>query len=517
MKKNFRITAMLLSAVMSVTALSACGGSGEKAETQDTDKITWWLGLDGNVSQTASNLGDTPFAKKLMEATDTQIEFIHPAVGQETEKFNLLMAQSELPDIVQYAWTVNYPGGPEKALNDGIIQEIDLEKDAPNLAAYIKEHPELGKDIKTDSGKYFGFPFIRGDQMLLTSAGPILRQDWLDELNLQVPETIDEWTEVLRAFKEKKGASAPLSMNTSGISWGTFIGAYGVYDGLFVQDGKIVYGPAEDSYKDFLVQMNKWYEEGLLDPNYVNLDGATVQSNILNGVSGATFGSCGSGIGKWMAAATEEGYDLVGAKYPVLNKGEQPQFGSYEFPVTGQAIAVITRDCKDVAKAVKLLDYAYSEEGHMLYNFGIEGESYTDVDGYPTYTEKITSNPDGLSMTASLAQYALSCGKGPFVQDKRYMEQYASLPQQQSALTSWMDTNMKNHRIPNINLPVEKQSEIATTVENINTYKSEMQAKFIMGVEPISKFEDYKKQLTERGLDKYITYYQEAYDSYMSR
>lgn len=509
--KKIRLTSIMLSAALAATALAGCETS------QSSDKLTYWLGLDSNVSQTSGNLGDTPFAKKLMENTGCEIEFIHPAVGQESEKFNLLFAKNKLPDIIQYAWTISYQGGPEKALEDGIIQEYDLEKDAPNLAAYIKAHPELEKDIKTDSGKYYGFPFIRGDASLLTSAGPILRKDWLDDLGLEVPETIDEWTQVLHAFKEQKGATVPLSMNTGGIGWGTFIGAYGTYDGLYLQDGKVVYGPGEDSYKDFLVQMNEWYKEGLLDPNYVNLDSATVQSNILNGMSGATFGSCGSGIGKWMAAATDDKFNLVGAKYPVLNKGDQPQFGSYEFPVTGQACAVITRDCKDKEKALKLLDYAYSQEGHMLYNFGIEGESYTMTDGYPKYTEAITNNPEGLSMTVSLARYALSCGKGPFVQDKRYMEQYASLPQQQEALTNWMDTNMKEHRIPNVTLSIEKQSELATVIENINTYKAEMQAKFIMGETPISEFEAYQKQLKERGVDKYVQYYQEAVDAYTNR
>ncbi|WP_289466280.1 hypothetical protein, partial [Klebsiella pneumoniae] len=73
--------------------------------------------------------------------------------------------------------------------------------------------------------------------------------------------------------------------------------------------------------KDFLAQMNAWYEEGLLDPDFASVDGATMQSNILNGVSGATYGSCGSGIGKWMAAAPDAKFNLTGAKYPVVNKG----------------------------------------------------------------------------------------------------------------------------------------------------------------------------------------------------
>lgn len=59
--------------------------------------------------------------------------------------------------------------------------------------------------IRTASGSYYAFPFIQGDDKLRTYQEPIIRKDWLDELRLDVPTTIDEWT-VLQAFKDKKGA-----------------------------------------------------------------------------------------------------------------------------------------------------------------------------------------------------------------------------------------------------------------------------------------------------------------------
>ena len=42
----------------------------------------------------------------------------------------------------------------------------------------------------------------------------MIRKDWLDDLGLEVPETIDEWYTALKAFKEEKGATAPLTLNT---------------------------------------------------------------------------------------------------------------------------------------------------------------------------------------------------------------------------------------------------------------------------------------------------------------
>ena len=516
MNKKLKLLALVAAIACAATVFAGCGN--DDAQTSGTNKVTYWKPLSKNASQITSNMSETPFGKALMEKTGVEIEFMHPALGQEGEKFNILMASGTLPDIIEHSWAKSYPGGPNKALADGLIQEIDLKKDAPNLYAYIQEHPELDKDIKTDEGKYFGFPFIRGDAYLLTSAGLIIRQDWLNDLGLEVPETIDEWTTVLRAFKEKKGAKYPLTITVSNIvNHAPFIGAYDTYCNLYVRDGKVKYGPYDDSFKDFLIQMNAWYNEGLLDPDFATVDSSTIQSNILNGVSGATLGSSGSSLGKWLAAAPDEKFDLVGAKYPVLKKGDVAQFGQYDFPITGATTAVITVDAKDKATCAKVLDFAYSEEGSMLYNFGVEGESYTMVDGYPTYTEKITKNPEGLSMAVSLSEYALSQDTGAFVQDKRYMEQYAQLPQQKNAIENWMQTNMKEHRMPAVNITIEQQTEISSIIESITTYRAEMLSKFIMGVEPIEKFDEFRDQLKQRGLDKYIEYYQQAYDRYMSR
>ncbi|MBQ7901841.1 MAG: extracellular solute-binding protein [Clostridia bacterium] len=519
MNKKIKLVALVAAVACAAAVFAGCGGNKDEAQTSgSTNKVTYWASLSGNESQITSNRGETPFGKALMEKTGVEIEFQHPAQGQAAEKFNIMLATGNLPDIIEYSWVKSYPGGPDKALNDGIIQELDLQNDAPNLNAYIQKNPDMEKFIKTDDGRFYGFPFIRGDEYLLTSAGPIVRQDWLDDLGLQVPETIDEWTTVLRAFKDEKGARAPLTIGISQIiNYGPFIGAWDTFAGLYVRDNKVVYGPMDDSFKDFLATMNEWYNEGLLDPDFASVDGATMQSNILNGISGATYGSCGSCIGIWMAAAPDDKFNLTGAKYPVVNKGDKPQFGNYEFPVTGSKTAAITKNAKDKALCAKLLDFAYSEEGSMLFNFGIEGESYTMVDGYPTYTEEITKNPDGLSMAVSLARYALSQDTGAFVQDKRYMEQYAQLPQQQAALVTWGDTDMKEHLMPNVSLTTEQQNELATVVENISTYMSEMISKFIMGVEPIENFDEFRSQLKQRGLDKYLEYEQQAYDRFMSR
>ncbi|MNF94974.1 hypothetical protein D3C84_777060 [compost metagenome] len=67
----------------------------------------------------------------------------------------------------------------------------------------LDANPEIRKQISTDSGEIYSFPFIRNDPYLLTYYGLALRKDWLDKLKLEVPTTIEEWHTVLKAFKEK--------------------------------------------------------------------------------------------------------------------------------------------------------------------------------------------------------------------------------------------------------------------------------------------------------------------------
>lgn len=175
------------------------------------DKLTYWAELQGTVSPNFANLGDTPFAKVWMSKTGVDIEFMHPPAGQAKEQFSLILADGSLPDLMEYNWINDYPGGPEKAIKDGVILPLNdiFDQYCPNITKYLAENPAIDKMIKTDEGHYYVFPFIRGDEKLCSTMGPMLRKDWLDELNLQVPTTIDEWHKVLTQFKEKKGAAAP--------------------------------------------------------------------------------------------------------------------------------------------------------------------------------------------------------------------------------------------------------------------------------------------------------------------
>ncbi len=530
MKKHKIAAGMLAACIALSAALSGCGnGDGETtADVGDISKypmetevtLTYWLPLDSMTSVTAANLGDTPFGQELQKETGVTIEFQHPAAGQESEKLNLMIAANELPDIIQNNWYA-YTGGAQKAISDEVIIALnDLMDEGyiENLRAYYDENPEVDKWAKTDAGDYYGFPFIHGDEVLCVSAGPMVRGDWLEELGLEVPETIDDWHNMLVKFRDEKGAEAPLSFLLNNLkTMSPFIGAYGISRDYYLDGDEIKFGPAEEACKEFLTTFNQWYEEKLLDNNIATTDQTILDTNMLTGKSGATVAYCGSGLDKWMTASSEEGYTLVGTPYPVLESGQTPEFGQYSPQFEVGTSAAITTACKYPEVAARFLDFAYSEDGRLLYNFGIEGESYTMVDGVPTYTDKVLHNEEGLTKTNALMRYIRAAGSGPFIQDKGYIEQYYERPQQFEAIERWVNTNASAHVVPTVSATEEETSELAKLTNAIDTYVDESILQFIMGIKPISDWDAYISDLKDKGIDRVLEIKNEQYRRFLAR
>lgn len=395
-----------------------------------------------------------------------------------------------------------------------------LDTCAPDLKAVLESNDVWRKSITTSSGDVVGAPFIRGEDFLCTSAGLILRQDWMDELGLETPETPDEFYEVLKRFKEEKNATVPFSTNLSWIrnilvGQGSITSPFGLVRGSWYQvDGEIHLGYAETEYKDVLVFLNKLYEEGLLDPDFISNDDNLCRSNLANGVSGVAVGPSGGYIGNILTSVEEENpeFNLTGFGPLVAEKGDIPMSGHYDNAVKGPAL-VMTTQCENKEAAAKFMNYGYTEEGHLLLNFGVEGESYEMVDGYPTYTEWITNNPEGLSMQQALQKYTMSWDDGPMVQDRAYMEQYAARPQQQAALERWSNTTAAQYQVPNLSIAEENQAEYNKLWADIDTYISEMFVQYITGQASLDDFEtEYLGQLEKMGISRVLELQQDALD-----
>ena len=527
--KRIRLILGLVAVALFVCLVSGLSDALAKSlyPRQTEQTLTYWSSLPAPATKFGISYGDTPFYKEMVKRTGVKIKFIHPPLGQEREQLNLMIAASDLPDMMEYNW-LTFPGGPEKALKDGVIAELNgvMNKNAPGLRKVLRANKEVDKMVKTDTGKYYVFPFLRIEDDLVVYMGPMLRGDWLKDLGLQVPTTIDEWYTVLKAFKEKKNADSPLvipaiasvSLNNIRLT-GAFIGAFGIKYDFYVEKGKVKYGPAEPAFKDFLVTMNKWYKEGLLDRDLGVTDRKGGDAKILSGRSGALVGWAGGDMGKYLDAmkSKDPKFDFIGTPYPTLKKGEKPKFGHRTFPYPANNSVAISGKCKYKELAARWLDYAYGAEGHMLFNFGIEGVSYKLEKGYPKYTDLIMKNPQGLTVAEAMAGYMRSSLSGPFVQDTRYFEQYQSKPQQINGIKLWSNTDEAKYMLDPVTPSPEESTELFSIMNQIDTYREEMVIKFILGLESLDNFDKYLAQMKKLGIDRACAIQQGALRRYQQR
>lgn len=546
MKKNRtvkRVLALGLSAAMVSATLAGCGQkteSGQTAETgtgaattaaADSDKpyagttLTWYTKLNANVSDSYANLGETPWAQYVMEKTGIKIEFQHPTQGSEDEAFAVMIASGEYPDIIEHTWTT-YSGGAGAAINDGVIISLDdyMETNAPNLSKLLDEHPEIDKMIKTSSGSYYCFPFLRGletPNKTEFSSGLLYRADKLEELGFDsVPETIDEWEAVLRAAKDA-GFSKPFSTRQEWVKdvWSP---AFDNWGDFYVDDGVVKNGLIEDSRRDLIQTLATWYADGLLDNDWMQADKSSTQTDFVTGNTMVGYAPFGQGLGDYTKAMMDADpnfqQDYIQAAAPVTStKGQNAKFSKMNniYDKSGVSAAISTQ-CKNVEAAMWLLDWLYGEEGQLCYNFGIEGESYEMVDGKPVYTDLIMNNPDGLSSAQALAIYTRASTSGVGVQSEDYIDQYYAQDNQKQALELSMKTDMGDHMFPPASVSEDNQDRYTEIMSQVKTLADEMEASFICGTTPMSDWDSYQQQLKDAGIEEAIQMMQDAYDTYMA-
>lgn len=508
-----------------LSSVVGCANTSKDTKVGDTaSTITYWSELNANVAANYNSLGETELGKALQEQTGVNIEFQHPAVGQTAEQFSLLLTKNKLPDIIEYNW-LTYSGGPEKAIEDAVIISLNeyIDEYAPNFKAFLEENPEIDKMVKTDDGTYYAFPFIRGGDMLMVSTGLMLRADWLEDLGLEIPETMDDWYEVLTAFKNEKGATAPFTYFHSNVALtnnNPFAYGCGTTRDFYMMDGEIIYGGVQDEYKKYLETMHQWMKEGLIDLDLATVTGDQVTAKITNGTSGASFGYAGSGLGVWIDAgvSSDPDYSLVAAPYPTMVEGETPEFGQRDNAYIGTGSAAISATASEEAiiAALTVLDYAYSEKGHALYNFGIEGVSYTVEDGANVFVDSVLNHPD-MSTAHSLSGYIRATYNGPFVQDIEYATQFYQKEEQVNALQVWSDTNAAKHIIPPITPSASESSEISKIMNSINTYRDEMSLSFILGTKSFDSWDEYVETIESLNLARALEIENDALARYESR
>lgn len=375
---------IVLAYLCSAPYIVIAGGTGEKAERKVSEgpvEISYFQLLGPRAATVMKSYSEMYQYQVIEQKFNVKFKFLHPPQGLEQEQFNLMIASKQLLDIISWDWT-EVPGGPGKLIREGIILKLNdiFNKYAPNISKVLAANPEARRQSMLDDGTFYMFPMLRLSENVRVNGGPAIRQDWLDRLGLKRPETIDEWYTVLKAFKEKDANGngdpndeIPIVSEGDQFLRMIFVVGWRVTNNFFIKkDGTIGWGPIEPEYKDFLATMAKWYKEGLIDPDYITTDVKNFDAKVTSNRGGAFFAWMNGRLGRFntLMRKNNPSFDLRATIWPKTNEGiSYTANPAMAWMIEGPGAAITTAN-KKVELTAKILDYGYSDEGILLFNFG---------------------------------------------------------------------------------------------------------------------------------------------------
>lgn len=484
--------------------------------------LTYFHYLDSKVTATMASHDEIRCYQEMEKITGIDIEWIHPPAGQDREKLNLMIASYDLPDLIYANWN-GVAGGPHGALDNDVIIPLNdyIDRLAPDYAAIINDesNPQLYRETRLDDGTIFLFAQINSEGHRINTSAPQYRKDWLDALGVkEVPATIDEWEEVYRLVKvtdlNGNGENDEIPFCAAGTpnQWSFSFGV-NANNWSVDKNNQVYYGPISDAAKEYLTYMNRWYKEGLLDKEYIVTDGDALNTKVTGEKAFSYWGILSANLGTYQAAFknTNPNAKLAGAPFPKAKDGYQyAPLGAY----AGGAGTAITTACEHVEEAVRWLNFAYTEQGHNLMVFGVEGESYEWVDGFPKLLDIVTNNPDGLAFAQALAKFSCGSMSGAYMKDQRHFEQAVlTYDEQRQAFEAMQSGNVSNSIfLPTIARSTEENERYTEIMGEIQTYVSEMFDKFIMGEVNLDDFDNFVATVEGLGIDEARQLTQDAVD-----
>lgn len=469
----------------------------------------------GNINQfSEENIAWKTFCETT--GLNLDIHLVHP--GNKQTEVSLMLASCEYYDIMQDVLST-YTGGADQAIEDEFVVDLTtvLPEAAPNYWSMITYSKESYETISSETGKITGFARISNS--LQPENGNVIRQDYLDDLNLEVPSTVNELHDVLTAFKNEKGTDSAMWLpGRSAYETMDILSAFYGSSEFYVKDDVVSFGPIEDAFREYITLLAQWYSEGLIYRDfYENTDDLRVEDISL--VASQNIAVASTEVNKIAAFnSTIEGSRWV-AMAPVTQNAEDVlHTGGTKAYYMEMIDLAITTACSDPETVCAAFDYLYTDEGSLLANYGVEGLTYAlDDNGDPQYTEMMTADPDSDIKTMIL----LNCFDiGPYVEDV-YRTASTLSEDQLNAYTVWYspETNDQAWNLPDqVTLTTEEHTEYSNYYAEYDSYFLEMVSQFITGAKSIDdEWDTYVDTMNQLGVQASIALYQTAYDRYIGK
>lgn len=497
------------------------------------------------------DINDNETVARITEATGVVFNWQVIPDASATEKVNLMLASGDLPDVffsgVEYTMVSQYMD------QDVFLPTEELtEKYMPLLKAHFDKHPEYAAEATAPDGHRYGFPWVEEMYGLVETPGPMMiNKTWLDAVGKEMPTTIDEWVDVMRAFKDAgdlngNGIADEYAIGTSLVNDGAymsfnlfhyFVGGYGSTDcanaqstdHLRVEDGKVVFTANTDAWKKTAELFNTLWTEGLIDPDAFSVHpGGSSWSAYYNDRLQDDVAHYGM-ITCWSPSNSIPNIDVF-EQYVALPRLEGPD-GKINVRMNlsqmqTKTTCVITTECKYPEIVAAWADYFNVPEISVTANWGAEDVLYfknedgllcfnLDDNGYLIPTAPWENFSEMRSNTA--------VARGPYMVLDEYYDTVAEYTYDAVALLDYQRQNGKediiaegeDYYLPMVYTTTEEQniiSQIQPTIKNIvKSYRMDL----IMNGVTDEKWNAYCAELEAAGIDQLCATYQTAYDRYV--
>lgn len=383
MLRRFVIVSLFLAVLFGATPLFAGGEAEAGSSSAMPTKITAYL----NRVLIAEDARDAVLAKH-QELTGVELEVIMPPHGQYSQVLTTAVMAGDFPDIMELT-TADYPAYAAQGL---LVPLDDFIASNPNTA---KINPAMYEGYRMSDGNIYGIPTWRGGGCVT-----YIRADWLENVGLDVPETWNEYVNVLRAFtfNDPDGNGAD---DTVGLAMPFQSGwEFDYYNRFIMQDAYLDFVNKNGTWYDGFTQpemvgaLERWiqlYREGILDQEFFTDNTGRARTKIMEGQAGVLEHWVGTWGSRLHAGAQniEPNADLI----PIRSIA-----GAHYVDRIGQVLSIPTATANPKAVFDNIIGTMWDQgEGQILWTYGVEGVHWRRAaagSGYEFEMLPQPSNPD---------------------------------------------------------------------------------------------------------------------------
>ncbi len=450
--------------------------------------------------------------------TDLTWKFVSSLSEVKDQQFNLMVASGDLPDIVAYYEKSGGHTTVKKLGGEGAFVPLEdlMAQYAPNLQKKVLGDATVREAVTAPDGHIYHVPMLSA---LSAARGWFIRDDWLAKVGMQKPTTTEDLYNVLVAFRDKDpngngmNDEIPMLARRRGEDWAYNLGALAyAFDAdvdFVLRSGKVAYGPSEPQYREYLAYIARLYGEKLIDQEILTRKGNPRDELLSQNVAGV--------LHDWFASTADLNTTISKSVPGFALSHFAPPLGTIKKPFTRIQQSLVRVDGgwsisiknKDPVATIKLMDFIYSDEGILLTNFGVEGQTYEMKNGKPVYLPAITRNPTGMGMHESLVTAGAQWKIG-MVQSIEYEKQFAN-----AVATAARLDYMQNYIVPEfplLSFTSEEAEILKDKLSQIRTLTNEMSARVMVGAMPAADFANTVMEMQKVGLADVLKIYQAAYD-----